>query len=128
MSPQPRSRNVPGFEAPEFEAQWELIKRWPGIRAEPKIAWRYLYLASRGGRRQIEIKPAELGADQNTSDDAGRRYLQSLARAGLIEVKHLDGGRKLVTLHDPRDVSKARVSRIRTERMNIVGHIPIRRT
>jgi hypothetical protein len=93
---------------PDLDPSWQIVKRWPKIRGEPKIAWRFLYLRSNRGREQIAVKAVDLGADQNTSDDAGNRYLDTLRREGLIECQQLGSGVKLITLLDPLDVAKAR--------------------
>lgn len=87
---------------------WEVVKRWPAVRGEVKIAWRDLHDLSGGGREQVAIKAGWLGAQQNTSTQAGLRYLEALKREGLIETSELGGGVKLVTVMDPLDVAKAR--------------------
>lgn len=89
---------------------WELVRRWPGLRGEPKLAWLWLWHTSDQGGRLVSVRPCDLGRDQGTSDDAGARYLDSLAAEGLIVVRDRDArsGVRLVEVLDPERVARAR--------------------
>ena len=89
---------------------WEMVRRWPGLRAENKLAWMYLWNRSRGGRLQIDVTGAEIAADQGTSSDAGLSRIKNLKAAGLIVVRRSDRqtGVRTIELPHPFDVSRAR--------------------
>jgi len=101
-APDGRAREAPA---------WRAVKRWPGLRGEPKLAWRFLYEFAGGQFATIIITAADVGADQGTSDRGGRRALEALALAGLVEVLERSGGRWTIYLANPLDVARARRSR-----------------
>lgn len=65
---------------------WELVRRWPGLRGEDKLAWLYLWSKSRQGSQQVDTTAAEVAADQGTTADAGRQRIRNLDREGLIRI------------------------------------------
>jgi hypothetical protein len=89
---------------------WEMVRRWPGMRGEDKLAWMYVWQRSRGGRELIDITPAEIAADQNVSSDAGRQRIKNLTNAGLILIvkSQRSTGVRTLELPHPSDVSRAR--------------------
>jgi len=90
---------------------WRAVKRWPGLRGEAKLAWRWLWEFGGGIGATVVATAADVGADQGTSSTAGRRSLESLATEGLLELVERAKGRWTVYLPDPLDVAKARRSR-----------------
>lgn len=89
---------------------WEMVRRWPGMRGEDKLAWLYVWRRSRGGLEQIDITPAEIANDQNVSSDAGRQRIKNLDAAGLILIVRSDRstGVRTIEMPLPSDVSRAR--------------------
>lgn len=96
--------------APDFwdSPQWQVVLRWP-TRAENKLAFAFVWRESRGGREQISVTGAMIGAAQGTSGDAGRTRIKNLRELGLIDV--IDSspltGRYLIAVNDPFDVARA---------------------
>lgn len=93
------------------EPDWEAVKRWPGLRGEAKVAWRFLRDFGGGIGSTVVVTAADVGADQGTSSTAGRRALESLALEGLLELVERAKGRWTVYLPNPLDVARARRSR-----------------
>lgn len=93
------------------EPDWQAVKRWPGLRGEAKLAWRFLREFGGGIGSTVVITAADVGADQGTSSTAGRRAIESLALEGLIELVERAKGRWTVYLPNPLDVARARRSR-----------------
>lgn len=86
-----------------------LVRRWPGLRGEAKLAWEFLWCdlqGSAGG--SVVVASSDVGGDQGTSDRAGRRALVALLSEGLIQV--IDRGANAWTIYmpDPREVQSAR--------------------
>lgn len=86
---------------------WELVRRWPDMRGEDKLAWQFLWARSRSGLQQIVVTPTEVGIDQGTSGDAGRRRLKGLEETGLINVvERLRNGAWRIDMESPLDVAR----------------------
>lgn len=87
-------------------------RNWPCISAADKLAWFYLYRRSRCGREIIDVKAADLGADQGVTSDAGLSRIKNLTMAGLIKVKSRlkndKSGVYTVTVLDPFDVGRTK--------------------
>lgn len=92
------------------EPAWEMVRRWPGLRGEDKLAWLYAWMKSRGGRERITLTGAEIAMDQGTSSDAGRQRIKNLATVGLFVICLHDRmtGVYTVELPEPMEVSRAR--------------------
>lgn len=93
------------------EPDWQAVKRWPGLRGEAKLAWRFLKDFGGGIGTTVVVTAADVGADQGTSSTAGRRAIESLALEGLLELVERAKGRWTVYLPNPLDVARARRSR-----------------
>jgi hypothetical protein len=87
---------------------WETIRRWPGLRGEPKLAWRYAWVLARGRPGEVNLSFAGVGDDQGTSSDAGRRHLKTLVDYHLLRVITKSPGHWLVEVLDPREVCRLR--------------------
>lgn len=73
-----------------------VVRRWrgkPRLSGEDKIAWACLYTLTRGGRERVAITPGQLGDDQGTSSDAGRKRIKNLVAANLLRVVEHDEAR-----------------------------------
>ena len=100
--------------APVFRELTQVIRtvrRWRGLKAEPKLAFLYLLEVAGGVGLSCVANPASLGLEMGTSDRAGRRYLETLALAGLISIpdRQRTSGDVIIYLHDPRVVARARL-------------------
>lgn len=84
------------------------VMQWPGLRGEPKLAWFTLYHHAAGCRLMtIRVHPATIAAAQGTDARSGKRALESLEKAGLIQI----ADRKVVWtifLNDPLEVAIGR--------------------
>ncbi len=90
------------------ELAWGAVRTIKGLRGEAKVAWRYLYELAGGRPASIMVDASAVGANQGTSDRAGRRALEALAIYGLIDVADRIGGRWKVYVNDPLEVQRAR--------------------
>lgn len=90
---------------------WQIILiHWPQLSDPDKLAWGWLWHASRGGREELSVTNTIVGAACGRSDDAGAARLRNLKRAGLIRVVDRDKrtGRLLIRLDEPIVVARAR--------------------
>lgn len=106
-----RSSSVASDGRRQEEPAWRAVRRWPGLRGEAKLAWKFLSEFGGGVGSTVLVTAADLGADQGTSSTAGRRAIESLAVEGLVELVERAKGRWTVYLPDPLDVARARRSR-----------------
>lgn len=91
------------------EREWHLVVRWPGLRGEPKLAWRTLWeLAGRRTLERIIVTAAAVGEAQGTGERSGLRALEQLAVAGLVHVHGRDRGRWDVHLVEPAELTIGR--------------------
>ncbi|HEY1599686.1 MAG TPA: hypothetical protein VGG64_08800 [Pirellulales bacterium] len=87
---------------------WELLRRWPGLRGEAKIAAKFLWESLAYGQEALlDVVPADVAADQGTSGTSGVRCLRALDKAGLIDVLKCGVGRWTVRVKDPAVVARA---------------------
>jgi hypothetical protein len=103
---QPCSRG----EAVRRDEAWDLVRRHPLLRGEPKIAWRLLWELAGGKPGTVRISPADIGLDQGREDPkrCGLRAIESLELAGLIEVVDRRSGRWSVYVVQPAELERAR--------------------
>lgn len=109
---QPQSPKTPG-------PAWELVRRWPGMRGETKLAWLFLWLKSLCGRQRIDTSAAEIAADQGVTSDAGRMRIKNLAAAGLVIIVRSNRTTGLYTLELPEPIDVARARRIEWNGQNV---------
>jgi hypothetical protein len=82
----------------------EVVRQRPGLTAEDKLAWAFLWLCSREGRELARVTPGDIGGDQGVSETAARRRKTSLRREGLIQIVDERAGVWTIRVYDPRDV------------------------
>lgn len=93
--------------------EWQLVRRWPGISAEDKLAWCYLWATSRCGSELISVTPTMVAEDQQVTSDAGRARLKNLQAEGLIKKCPAENRRgrwliEVLELDELRQLPKAR--------------------
>jgi hypothetical protein len=97
--------------------RWDVVKRWPELRGEAKLAWLFLWGLANGRPRTIEVHVNSIAADQGSSDSrTGSNHLRRLQERGLVDlppskVKVLSGVVS-VYLNDPIEIAKKRLGRI----------------
>lgn len=95
---------------------WQVVKVWPGLRAEPKACWCYLW-QERCRRKPdtVWVSYAELAADQGKSDRSARRWIETLVRTGLVAITEEAPNRVRLFVKEPREVCPDRPGRGSTE-------------
>jgi hypothetical protein len=93
------------------ESRLKCVRGWRGLDASHKLGWEFLWF--RAGQRPgtITVHTSEIGLDQGAADTdkPGRKALQALQVAGLIEVIAREGGRWTVYVLDPVELRDARL-------------------
>lgn len=85
--------------------EWAIVRAWPRLSGEAKLAW--LCIAElAAGESLVIVSAAVVGADQGTSDRAGRRSIEALASNGLLFVRSREAGRYELELRSPSECRK----------------------
>jgi len=88
-------------------ARWAIVRKWPAMNAQHKLAWQYLF--ERAGRQPgpVKLHAGDIGADQGVAYGvrAGDKALHALKEAKLIEVVEKRGSQWSIRVLDPLDVA-----------------------
>ncbi len=89
------------------QLRWATVRKWPKLRAEPKLAWLCIWSLCNNRPNYLEISPSALAADQGKADHrAGMGYLTRLEDAGLIEIEKSHDRIWKIKVNDPLAVEK----------------------
>lgn len=93
---------------------WELVRRWPKMSGQDKLAWAFLRVESKGGRYTVKTTAAAIAADQGVSNDAAVDRLANLKEKwGLIEYRFDElTGLYVIELLDAREAVRLKAIKV----------------
>jgi hypothetical protein len=75
------------LKAAESALRWQIVRAWPDLPGEAKLAWYQIWFElGQGKPAKISIELKFLSRGQGTSPRSAMRYIEGLARTGILKV------------------------------------------